>query len=278
MFVKENIKIESLLEVGCLTTKLDEGAKLVTTTIMSHGRKHSGNLTQQVVAHISSLIESGALAPGQKMPPESEIVRQQGVSRTVVREAISKLQALGLVATQHGIGTFVRERAVGTDFGIERVAVNTVGDILAMLEVRIGLETEAAALAAKRRTDHHLEAMRLATESFREEILSGRGAVEPDFQFHLGIARAAGNPYFLNIFTTLGQKIIPRSRLPIDEQQPRRQEYLIRINNEHEDIYNAILRADPEASRAAVRNHLGNSRERMRRALEGEKTEEPKGR
>lgn len=85
------------------------------------------------------------------------------------------------------------------------------------------------------------------------------------------------NQYFLDIFTTLGPKIIPRSRLPIHEQQPQRQEYLIRINNEHEDIYNAILRADPEASRAAVRNHLGNSRERMRRASVGGTTEVPKG-
>lgn len=241
------------------------------------GRKHSGNLTQQVVAHISSLIESGALVPGEKLPPESEIVRQEGVSRTVVREAISKLQALGLVATQHGIGTFIREHAVGREFGIERSSINTLGDILAMLEVRIAIETEAAALAAMRRTDHHLEAMRLATESFSEEIRAGRGAVEPDFQFHLGIARAAGNQYFLDIFTTLGLKIIPRSRLAIDEQQPRQQEYLTRINHEHEDIYNAILRADPEASRAAVRNHLGNSRERMRRASEGEKAKAPRG-
>ncbi len=236
------------------------------------GRRHSGNLTQQVVTHITSLIESGALVPGEKLPPESEMVRQEGVSRTVVREAISKLQAMGLVATQHGIGTFIRENAAGK-FGIEGSTINTTGDILAMLEVRIAIETEAAALAARRRTDHDLEAMLLATESFREEIRAGRGAVEPDFQFHLGIARAAGNQYFLDIFTTLGSKIIPRSRLPIEEQRPQRQEYLVRINHEHEDIYNAILRADSEASRAAVRNHLGNSRERMQRALEGEKQE-----
>ena len=58
-------------------------------------RKESGNLTQQVVDHLSHLIDSGALEPGKKLPPESEIVREHGVSRTVVREAISKLQAAG---------------------------------------------------------------------------------------------------------------------------------------------------------------------------------------
>lgn len=232
------------------------------------GRKQSGTLTEQVVVHISSLIEKGTLAPGEKLPSESEIVRREGVSRTVVREAISRLQALGLVATRHGIGTFICAPAERTEFGIERNAINTVSDILAMLELRIGIETEAAALAAMRRTDDHLKAMQQAMESFKEEVHAGRGAVDPDFQFHLAIARAARNQYFFDIITTLGSRMIPRSRFQVAEHQPQRQEYLVRINHEHEDIYNAILRADPEASRAAVRNHLGNSRERMRRASE----------
>ena len=212
-------------------------------------RKTSGSLTQQVVEHISSLIASGSLVPGEKLPPEFEIVRREGVSRTVVREAMSKLQAAGLVATRHGVGTFVCEPANRTDFGLEHRATGTAEDVLAVLELRIGLE-----------------AMRLAMEAFRDEIVSGQGAIDPDFRFHLEIARAAGNPYILDILTTLGPKVIPRSRFQIDEQEPQRQEYLKRINNEHEDIYNAIVRADPEASRAAVRNHLGNSRERMKQA------------
>jgi len=229
-------------------------------------RKAAGSLTQQVVEHIASLIASGSLVPGEKLPPEFEIVRREGVSRTVVREAMSKLQAAGLVATRHGVGTFVCEPANRTDFGLEHRATGTAEDVLAVLELRIGLETEAAALAAVRRTDSHLEAMRLAMEAFRDEIVTGQGAIDPDFRFHLEIARAAGNPYILDILTTLGLKVIPRSRFQIDEQEPQRQEYLKRINNEHEDIYNAIVRADPEASRAAVRNHLGNSRERMKQA------------
>ena len=73
----------------------------------SNGRIPSRSLTQQLVAHLSNLIGTGALAPGEKLAPESEIVRQQGVSRTVVREAISQLQAAGLVTKRHGIGTFV---------------------------------------------------------------------------------------------------------------------------------------------------------------------------
>lgn len=229
-------------------------------------RKNSGNLSQQVVSNIARLIESGALAPGQRLPSESEIVRREGVSRTVVREAISKLQAAGLIETRHGIGSFVSELTDRGDFGIERTVANTVGDVMALLEVRIGIETEGAALAATRRTEEHLRAMAKAMEAFLQEIHTGQGGVNPDFQFHLEIAKATGNRYFLDILGTIGSKGIPRSRFQTEEREGQRQEYLERINREHEDIYNAILRSDPEAARAAVRNHLGNSRERMRRS------------
>lgn len=236
--------------------------------MQTDGKKHSGSLTEQVVTHVTALIENGSLLPGAKLPPESEIVRQEGVSRTVVREAISKLQAAGLIETRHGVGSFVREQTNGDGLRLKRRSVNTPVDILAVLEIRIGVETEAAAMAATRRTSSNLHAMAAAMEAFNNEIRQGRGAVDPDFQFHLEIARAARNPYFLDIFTALGLKAIPRSRYQVDEREPQRQEYLKRISNEHEDIYGAILRGDAEAARAAVRNHLANSRERMRRAIE----------
>ena len=230
----------------------------------SNGRNPSRNLTRQVVAHLSNLIGTGVLPPGAKLPPESEIVRQQGVSRTVVREAMSQLQAAGLVTTRHGIGTFVLDSATRQSFGIRAGAVTTLRYVLAMLELRISLETEAGALAAIRHTDEHLAEMRRALDSFRERLGNGGETITPDFQFHIGIARATGNHYFSDILNHLGPSLIPRSRFPTNERQPQEVEYLVRISNEHEDTYNAIARRDSEAARAALRNHLGNSRERMR--------------
>ena len=131
-------------------------------------RRPARNLTQQVVARLSQLIGSGELAPGGKLPTESEIVRQQGVSRTVVREAISQLQAAGLVITRHGVGTFVLDGKARQHFGIKAGGVRILRDVLELLELRISLETEAAALAAVRRTDEHLGEMRRALDSFRE--------------------------------------------------------------------------------------------------------------
>lgn len=231
-------------------------------------RKPGISLSEQVVARMISMIESGSLPPGAKLPPESEIVRREGVSRTVVREAISKLQAAGLVETRHGVGSFVCEQRNGHPLHLKRTGGNTASDVLAVLEVRIGMETEAAALAAARRSHRNLHAMAAAMDAFLIEIRAGRNAVDPDFQFHLEIARAARNPYFVDILTQLGPAAIPRSRYQVDEREPQRQEYLRRISHEHEDIYSAILRRDAEAARAATRNHLGNSRERMRRAAE----------
>lgn len=231
---------------------------------MNHNRQ-AGNLTQQLVQYFSSLIDKGTVAPGEKLPPESEIVRQRKVSRTVVREAISKLQAAGLVETRHGIGTFVLAPGEQRNLGIE-AAVSTIRDVVAMLELRIGLETEAAGLAAARRTEAHLAAMRLSLESFHDHLARGDDTVQPDFEFHLGIARATGNQYFHEILSHLGASVIPRSRAPIHEAQKKDPGYINRIDHEHEDIYNAIQRSDPEGARAAIRNHLVNSRERLRRA------------
>jgi DNA-binding FadR family transcriptional regulator len=135
-----------------------------------------------------------------------------------------------------------------------------------MLELRISLETEAGALAAIRRMDEHLAEMRRALDSFRERLSNGGETITPDFEFHFGIAKATGNHYFSDIFSHLGPSVIPRSRIPTNERQSDQIEYLARISNEHEDTYNAIVRRDSEAARAALRNHLGNSRERMRNA------------
>ena len=237
-------------------------------TLTRSGSKKSGNLTQQIVDQLFQLITSGVLEPGAKLPTESEISRERGVSRTVVREAISKLQAAGLVETRHGIGTFVLDRGDKSDFGIKAGSVTTIRDVLAMLELRISIETEAAALAAIRHTPDQLREMRRALDSFREHLAQGQPTIGPDFQFHLAIARATGNEYFWSILNHLGSSAIPRSRIPINEQQPHEREYLVRIGHEHEDAYDAIARRDPEAARAAIRNHLGNSRERMRRVYQ----------
>ena len=116
------------------------------------------HLSDQVAEALSTEIRSERLAAGDKLPTEAALVEQFGVSRTVVREAISQLQASGLTQTRHGIGTFVVEALPRGNFQLSGVDLATLEDVISVLELRIGLETEAAALAARRRTPAHVAA------------------------------------------------------------------------------------------------------------------------
>lgn len=239
------------------------------TPIPSAPPKKHRNLAQGVVAYFSDGIRDGGINPGDKLPTESEIMRILGVSRTVVREAISHLQAAGLVETRHGIGTFVLEPPPAQHLGIDPNTVVTMRDVLSILELRISLETEAAGLAASRRTESQLQQLRAALDSFQAIAKNGGETVASDMQFHLTIAQASANRYFHDILSHLGTNIMPRSRLnsaKLAQEDPAI--YMDRVGREHEDIFNAIARKDPESARAAMRTHLSNSRERLRRAQE----------
>ncbi|OOV99478.1 FadR/GntR family transcriptional regulator [Pseudomonas sp. MF4836] len=231
-------------------------------------RKHR-SLAQELVTELSRRIREGEIERGAKLPTESQVMDEHKVSRTVVREAISRLQAAGLVETRHGIGTFVRDIPSPSGFCIDPETIVTLHDVLAVLELRISLEVEAAGLACVRRTDEQLRLMRDSLDALNSPAVSVDYAVAADFQFHQQIALATGNRYFTDIMLHMGVSIIPRTRLHSkrlvnDAKEP----YLERLSREHEDIYQAIARRDADAARAAMRLHLSNSRERMRKAYE----------
>ena len=236
-------------------------------------RKRSRNLAHTLVEGIGAQIQSQQLRPGDKLPTESVIMQTYGVSRTVVREALSRLQAAGLVETHHGIGTFVLEARLGVSFRLDPADIATAVDVLSVLELRISFETESAGLAAARRSDAQLAQMRAALDDFDANVMVAGDTVSPDFRFHLLIANATGNRYFTDVMSHLGAALIPRTRinsskLPTDQLA----HYLRRVNREHEEIYAAIARQDAESARAAMRLHLTNSRERQRLALQGSET------
>ncbi|HJV62961.1 MAG TPA: FadR/GntR family transcriptional regulator [Albitalea sp.] len=227
------------------------------------------NLALGLVDTLTSRIREGRMRAGDKLPTEAAIMSEFGVSRTVVREALSKLQAGGLVETRHGVGTFVVGTGEARNFRIAPEQIATAREVIAVLELRIGLETEAAGLAAVRRSEANLQAMREALARFHAAIEDNGDALAPDFQFHLEVARATQNVHFQDLMNYLGTMIIPRARLNTARVAGEtRREYLRRVNTEHENILSAIANNDPEAARAAMRTHLANSRERLRRANE----------
>lgn len=224
-------------------------------------------LVQEIVESLAGSIREALIKPGDKLPSESEIMARFDVSRTVVREAISNLQALKLVETRHGIGTFALALQDSGNFKIAEEDFSTVADVISVLELRIGLETEAAGLAAQRRSDLNLAKMEAALRAFQESIMQDLDSVAPDFELHMEVARATGNQHFADLMTYLGTMIIPRTRVNTPSSAPEgRLSYLQRVHGEHQSIFNAIRDQDAEAARAAMRTHLANSRERLRKS------------
>lgn len=223
--------------------------------------KRAHSLAHDLVNTLSQQILLGTLKPGQKLPPENTIVAQHGVSRTVVREALSRLQASGLVETRHGVGTFVIEREAQSGLQLN---VDTALSVRGILELRMGLETQAAALAARRRSDEQLLRMRQTLDDYQAALANNDSCVEADKCFHLLIAEATGNTFFTEIMQHLGNAMIPRTRVNAAERGDADLTRLGQLANlEHEAILQAIRKQDADAARAAMWLHLSNSRDRF---------------
>jgi len=228
------------------------------------------NLTSGLVERLTFEIESGKLAPGSRLPTEQALINATGVSRTVVREAISALRANGLVITRQGVGAFVSPDAQNRPFRIHADELRSINEVLKVFELRISIETEAAGFAAERRTKRHLGDMKRCLRLIDHQIELGQSAADADYIFHKAIFAAANNSYFVQFLEFLGRFIIPRQRIQRGLEDPdQRGIYLKRIQKEHFAIFDAIKAADPEAARKAARAHLINAQERYRQLAAG---------
>jgi DNA-binding FadR family transcriptional regulator len=227
------------------------------------------NLTSELVKRIAADIESGKLPPGSRLPTEQELISSTGVSRTVVREAVSALRANGLVITRQGVGAFVSPDAHQTPFRINPDELRSINDVLKLFELRISIETEAAGFAAERRTKEHLSDMVHCLKLIDREIEEGTSAVDADYAFHKSMFAATDNPYFIRFLEFLGRFIIPRQRIRLGlENAEQRRAYLKRIQKEHLAIFRAIKSGNQDAARKAARGHLVNSQNRYRQIAE----------
>jgi GntR family transcriptional repressor for pyruvate dehydrogenase complex len=231
--------------------------------------RRSRNLSQELADILDAQIREGQFNPGTKLPSEAQIMKVHGVSRSVVREALSHLQANGKVVTRQGIGTFVCEPMVRLPGLIDASSIETLEDVISVVEVRISLESEAAALAAQRRTEPQLAQVRALLDRMQERTEHSVPSEDLDMEMHLLIAQATGNRYFTEIMSSLSRELIPRMRLnKAFNKSDLSQTYLQRRDAEHEDIYNAIVRQDAIGAAAAMRLHLSNSRERLIKVMQ----------
>lgn len=220
-------------------------------------------LAQRVVTGLMARILDGSLPPGTKLPSEADLIEEYAVSRTVVREAVTRLRAEGLVETFQGRGSFVLAVPAPTTFRVEASAIRNQHDVLAMVDFRLGVESEAAYLAAVHLSPEGAQGVRAAVAAFAGA--APEMAVEADFAFHRAIAVATGNRFYVDLLDSLGPMMImlPRTRLP-EEFSLTDVAHVERVRGEHENVAAAVLAGDGETARAAMRVHLGNTRRRLR--------------
>jgi GntR family transcriptional repressor for pyruvate dehydrogenase complex len=213
-------------------------------------------------------IEAQTFPSGAQLPTEAELCTLLGVSRATVREAVSQLRADGLLVTVQGRGTFVATGSSLRPFRIEADELETLDQILHVVQLRMSVEAEAAALAAQARTNAQLADMRRLLRLMDGASREGRSAPELDLEFHAAIAAATGNPLFLRFVEFVGPKLIPRGSLPANSVGPEFRAYLEGVQAEHHAIADAIAARDAGAARAAARLHLEHAYERYRRLRE----------
>jgi GntR family transcriptional regulator, transcriptional repressor for pyruvate dehydrogenase complex len=229
---------------------------------LAAARKLSHGLFEQ----LSEQIKSGRLAPGARLPTEQELTRAARVSRTVVREAVAALRAEGLVVTRQGVGAFVSAAPQQAPFRIDPERMQSLDEILNVMELRLGVEIESAGLAAERATRAQVKLIGTALEAMDRAAEQGKAAVDEDLALHRAIADATGNAEFVRFLQFIGRHLIPRRTVTgLPEAMGGRRAYLELIQEEHRRIYDAIRNGDAKAAREAMRRHLTRSLERYRR-------------
>jgi DNA-binding FadR family transcriptional regulator len=229
---------------------------------LAAARKLSRGLFEQ----LAEQIKGGRLAPGARLPTEQELTRAARVSRTVVREAVAALRAEGLVVTHQGVGAFVSAEPQRAPFRIDPERMQSLDEILKVMELRLGVEIESAGLAAGRASRAQVRAIAVALHAIDPAAAGGKTAVDEDLALHRAIAEATGNAEFPRFLQFIGRHLIPRRTVSgLPEQMGGRRAYLTLIQEEHRRIYQAIESRDPKGARDAMRRHLTRSLERYRR-------------
>ncbi len=222
-------------------------------------------LSEQLANALVLGIKEGHLKPGQRLPTEAALVERFGVSRTVVREALSRLKTLGLLESRQGSGAYILEPGQHDSERLVLTPDGSVAAVLQMVEVRRALEAEAAALAAARRTTRSIKAIKSAMQAIDKAVAAGGDGVAEDVAFHAAIAQAAANPYLLATLAYLNQFLLDATRVT-RANEATRADLAEQVRAEHAAVVAAIEAGDPAAARMAGATHMINAAERIGRA------------
>jgi len=217
-------------------------------------------LSDQISDFLIAEIENGTVKPGDLLPSEAELSDQFEVSRTVIREALGRLKYDGLLESSQGSRSKVATDGAKRVFRMNQLEANNLDEIGFLYEFRAILESEAAALAAKRRTDEDLAEMKRLIAVLNQASGERRDGTAENVDFHKQVTDASKNPYLSDFMKFLGKKI--RDLVQADRDSSRQIGLPPEVQREHIAIFEAIARKDPEKAREAVKTHLQNAAKR----------------
>jgi GntR family transcriptional regulator, transcriptional repressor for pyruvate dehydrogenase complex len=212
-------------------------------------------LRDRAAEQLLDMVVSSGLRPGERLPPERELVGRLGVSRTVVREALNLLEARGLISIEHGRGAVVSggsTRAVRDTLGLlMRVRPKALWELL---EIREILEVEISGLAAERAQEDDVREMRGQLDRMGSLIDAPEGYVDADVEFHALLARSTGNEVLLTMLDPIVELL--RASREVSASRPGSARRALR---EHEEILHCVEAGDAGGARERMRVHLANT-------------------
>lgn len=230
--------------------------------------KDEQNLTDIVEKRIVQLIMKNGMQPGDKLPNEYMLARELGVGRNTLREAMTRLVERNALEKRQGAGTFVSEkRGVPRDPLGMSFTKNDTRVALELFDVRLMLEPQVAALAAKNAKSKTIKKLAQLCEDVEKKIESGESYYIEDEAFHTCIAECSGNV----VLKTLIPILVSSIQMTTSSTGDRFRE---NTYNEHRKIFDAINRRDSLGASTAMSEHLNTSREYLAMKLEREKKDE----
>ncbi|MFI0472513.1 FadR/GntR family transcriptional regulator [Halomonas sp. HMF6819] len=207
-------------------------------------------------------IVRGQYLRGAKLPTEAELSRRYELSRSAVRSATARLKAEGLIVSRQGAGLFVAARPV-TELDAPNF-VNDQNDLAALFDFRLLIETESAALAATHQSVEGVTRIEEKAWALRRMFRHGKQGSQEDFDFHLQIAKIAGNKFLLSSLLTLQTGVIFGARFHQKKSESDLILHVQQVAQEHDAIVDAIRTGEPLIARETMAHHIRASFERIR--------------
>ena len=217
-----------------------------------NGATPHSQLTMQVVEHVRALIAKGEVKPGDRLPPERELARELGISRSSLRAGIGFLSAMGVLKSRHGAGTFVSSGPPALDSSSLTVLGALHGFLpWQMFEARLVIESNIAALAAERATDEHIAELAEEVAEMYASLEDPQEYLIHDVRFHRTIARASGNPILGTLMETITANLYGDRSKTVQNAQDLKE-----AAEMHREIYRAIRSHNPIHARLTMEQHL----------------------